>query len=66
MSKQKHDSEITNPLHMPFDKAIRRVAEVGPYPAKSKPTPKRPPKKPKKLGRRRTNRAARQSEKPTS
>jgi hypothetical protein len=55
--------DVTNPLHMPFDKAVQRVIKAGPY--KEKPTPKRPAKKPKKpLGRPRTNPVARQSGKP--
>lgn len=48
--------EITNPLYMPFEKAVRKVAAAGPYAEKKKPTPKRPTKPPKKpLGRPRTN-----------
>jgi len=61
MTKRKQADEITNPLHMPFDRAVRRVAAAGPYPAKNKPTPKRPAKTPKKpLGRPRTSPSARQ------
>ena len=52
-----YSDEVTNPLHMPFEKAVRKVAAAGPYPTKqNKPTPKRPTKPPKKpLGRPRTN-----------
>ena len=62
--KQPDDDEITNPLHMPFEKALRRVAAAGPYAEKNKPTPKRPTKTPKKLGRPRTNPDAPRSGKP--
>lgn len=53
MTKRKQRDEITNPLYMPFEKAVQRVVKAGPY--KEKPTPKRPTKTPKKLGRPRTN-----------
>lgn len=64
MTKRKQPDEIANPLYMPFEKAVRRVAAAGPYPEKNKPTPKRPTKPPKKLlGRPHTNPSARQSAK---
>lgn len=45
----KKEPKNSNPLEMPFEEAMRRTLDAGPYPkdAKGNPKKKPPPKRPK-------------------